>query len=70
MLVTVLTLALVASLVHSVTSRVPSQVAIGYNFNGTGCPTDSLAASISADFGTLVLYKPKIERNDKLTHTT
>jgi hypothetical protein len=59
MLVTILTVALAASLVPSVGSSVPIQVNIGYSFNGTGCPTDSLAGSISANFETLVLYKLK-----------
>jgi hypothetical protein len=70
MLITILTVVLAVFLVPSVESSVPSQVNIGYSFNGTGCPTNSLAGSISTDFGTLVLSKIKKERNAELTHLT
>jgi hypothetical protein len=62
MLVTILTVALAASLVPSVESSVPNQVAIGYSVNGTGCPTNSVFGTISSNFETLVLYKLKKEK--------
>jgi len=62
MLVTISALALAASLVPSVASSNPESVDIGYNFNGNGCPTNSVLAVISGDFQTLVLHNLKMEK--------
>jgi hypothetical protein len=59
MLVTILTVAVAASLVPSVEAIIPSQVNIGYNVNGTGCPANSVFATLSSNFETLVIYKLK-----------
>jgi hypothetical protein len=64
MLLTILTVALTASLVPSVESSAPSQVNIGYSVNGTGCPANSVFGTISSNFETLGFYKPKKERNE------